>query len=276
MTPNPGNPQPSAARPLPPPPAMRSPSGGGGGSGGWIAGLAIGLGLTVVLGLVVMVVGYSWVKKKEADVRRGWNLVPVVVAATDIPEGTVVTFDMISQRQVPEQFVTSSVVKPDSANYVVNQKVLVPLQAGDLLLWSEFETTKAAEKLATKVPDGYRLFAVAAPRVAAAGGWIRPNDHVDVVAVFPSSKTKEQVARTVLQGVTVFATGRITASTNVNLVSEDRREYEEVTLLVDPAQAEKLALFARIGALSLALRNPNDKAEATSRPELTVAGATAP
>ena len=51
----------------------------------------------------------------------------MVVASVDVGEGTVITFDMISQRSVPEQFVTSSVVKPDSASYVVNQKVLVPV-----------------------------------------------------------------------------------------------------------------------------------------------------
>src|SRR5256714_954135 len=107
--------------------------------------------IAAALGLCAGVVAYSAIKKKEADVRRGWNLVPVVVAATDITEGTVVSFDMISQRSVPEQFVTSSVVKPDSASYVVNQKVLVPVQAGDPLLWSQFETTKAAERLSTKV-----------------------------------------------------------------------------------------------------------------------------
>src|SRR6476646_7792759 len=94
------------------------------------------LAIAASLALISGVVAYSAIKKKEADVRRGWNLVPVVVAADDIPEGTVVTFDMVSQRSVPEQFITSSVVKPDSASYIVNQKVLVPLQAGDPLLWS--------------------------------------------------------------------------------------------------------------------------------------------
>src|SRR5437764_3563118 len=78
--------------------------------------------VALVLGLFAGIVAYSAIKKKEADVRRGWNLVPVVVAAVDIAEGTVVTFDMISQRSVPEQFVTSSVVKPDSASYVVKDR----------------------------------------------------------------------------------------------------------------------------------------------------------
>jgi len=107
--------------------------------------------VALALGLLAGIVAYSAIKRKETEVRKGWNLVPVVVAVDDITEGTVVTFDMISQRSVPEQFVTSSVVKPDSASYVVNQKVLVPLQRGDPLLWSQFETTKAAERLSTKI-----------------------------------------------------------------------------------------------------------------------------
>lgn len=69
-------------------------------------------------------------------------LVPVVVAAVDIAAGEMVTMEKISQRSAPRRLVTSSVVKPDSASYVVNQKLLVPVLAGDLLLWSQFETTK--------------------------------------------------------------------------------------------------------------------------------------
>src|SRR5438876_2510459 len=138
--------------------------------------------VALVLGLLAGVVAYSAIKKKEADVRRGWNLVPVVVAAVDIPEGTVVTFDMISQRSVPEQFVTSSVVKPDSASYIVNQRVLVPVQAGDPLLWSQFETTKAAERLSSLVKEDGRIVSIKVAPEAAVGGWVRPNDHVDVIA----------------------------------------------------------------------------------------------
>src|SRR3954452_24292822 len=106
--------------------------------------------VALVLGLFAGIVAYSAIKKKEADVRRGWNLVPVVVAAVDISEGTVVTFDMISQRSVPEQYLPRPVPKPVSASYGVNQKVLVPVQAGAPLLWSEFENTKGAERVSSK------------------------------------------------------------------------------------------------------------------------------
>jgi pilus assembly protein CpaB len=191
-------------------------------------------------------------------VRRGWNLVPVVVAAQDVPEGTVITFDMISQRSVPEQFVTSSVVKPDSANYVVNQKVLVPLQQGDPLLWSQFETTKAAERLSTKVQKKGRAITIEAKSTTAVGGWIRPNDHVDVIGTFRDPQTDENVAVTLLQNVIVLATGKITGTTNVNLIPEGQRNYSDISLLVIPEEAEILVLAQELGNLTLSLRNEDD------------------
>jgi pilus assembly protein CpaB len=214
--------------------------------------------VALVLGLLAGVVAYSAIKKKESDVRRGWNLVPVVVAAQDIPEGTVVSFDMISQRSVPEQFVTSSVVKPDSATYVVNQKVLVPLQAGDPLLWSQFETTKAAERLSTKVQKKGRAITIEAKQTTAVGGWVRPNDHVDLIGTFRDPQTDENVAVTLLQNVIVLATGKITGTTNVNLIPESQREYSNISLLVIPEEAEILVLAQELGNLTLSLRNEDD------------------
>jgi pilus assembly protein CpaB len=214
--------------------------------------------VALVLGLLAGIVAWSAIKKKEADVRRGWNLVPVVVAAQDVPEGTVITFDMISQRSVPEQFVTSSVVKPDSANYVVNQKVLVPLQQGDPLLWSQFETTKAAERLSTKVQKKGRAITIEAKATTAVGGWIRPNDHVDVIGTFRDPQTDENVAVTLLQNVIVLATGKITGTTNVNLIPEGQRNYSDISLLVIPEEAEILVLAQELGNLTLSLRNEDD------------------
>lgn len=214
--------------------------------------------VALVLGLLAGVIAYSAIKKKEADVRRGWNLVPVVVAAQDIPEGTVITFEMISQRSVPEQFVTSSVVRPDSASYVVNQKVLVALQAGDPLLWSQFETTKAAERLSTKVQRKARAITIEAKSTTSVGGWIRPNDKVDVIGTFRDPQTDESVAVTLLQNVIVVATGKITGTTNVNLIPESQREYNNISLMVLPEEAEILVLAQDLGSLTLTLRNEDD------------------
>jgi pilus assembly protein CpaB len=214
--------------------------------------------IALALGLLAGAFAYIGIRKKEADVRRGWNLVPVIVAASEIPEGATVTFDMISQRSVPEQFVTSSVVRPDSASYVVNQKVLVALQAGDPLLWSQFETTKAAERLSSKVQKKGRAITIEAGRTSAVGGWVRPNDHIDIIGTFRDPATNESTAVTLLQNVIVLATGKITGTTNVNLIPESQREYSNVSLLVLPEEAEILVLAEEQGSLTLSLRNEDD------------------
>ncbi|MFT3837199.1 MAG: SAF domain-containing protein [Myxococcaceae bacterium] len=121
---------------------------------GALAGLA--------MGCIAGGAGAWVVKSRMVEKASEWLLVPVVVAAVDIDEETVVTFDMISQRSVPQRFATKSVVKPDSASYVVNQKVHAPLKAGDPLLWSEFENNPCndAVEAAAKSKPGSKNLAV--------------------------------------------------------------------------------------------------------------------
>ena len=42
----------------------------------------------------------------------------------------------------PKRLVTSSVVRPENTRYIVNQPLVVPVRAGDMLLWSQFEQMK--------------------------------------------------------------------------------------------------------------------------------------
>jgi Flp pilus assembly protein CpaB len=93
--------------------------------------------------------------------------VAIVVAAVDIPAGTVVTFDMISQRSVDASLAVSAIVKPDSASYIVNQKVLAPMLAGDMMRWSLFETTKGGELCPATKGDAVAQVGEARARVLA-------------------------------------------------------------------------------------------------------------
>lgn len=107
---------------------------------GFIGGLLAGVVAGCFAGSILFGGGgYVLAQKRIRDARHGWNLNPIVVAAEDIPKGTVLTFDVISQRSVPEQFVTSSIVKPDSASYIVNQTTAIDIHAGDPIRWVDFE-----------------------------------------------------------------------------------------------------------------------------------------
>jgi len=214
--------------------------------------------VALALGLLAGVLAYTAIKTKEAAVREGWTPVAVVVAKRDIPQGTVITADMMANRRVPEQFVTSSVVKPDKASFVEGSKVLVPLQAGDPLLWSQFASTKDGERLSTKVQKKGRAITIDASPKTSVGGWIRPNDHVDLIGTFRDPQTNDTVAVTLLQNIIVLATGKITGTTNVNLLPEADRDYTNITLLVIPEEAEIITLAQELGSLTVSLRNEDD------------------
>lgn len=131
---------------------MKTQEGRGASFARVLAGGVVGF----LLGAFVMnVAGHGAESRQKAaeEPLAGAQLVPVVVAAMDLPEGTAVTFDHLQQRSAPQQLVTSSVVKPDSASYIVNAKLLVPVQKGDMLLWSQFETKPDTSKAPASASD---------------------------------------------------------------------------------------------------------------------------
>lgn len=68
------------------------------------------------------------------------DTVEVLVAARDLPEGTVVTKKDFVARAYPSARATSSLVKPASVEYLVGQRMLVPALAGDPIFWASLET----------------------------------------------------------------------------------------------------------------------------------------
>jgi pilus assembly protein CpaB len=194
----------------------------------------------------------------ENRVKKGWNLVPVVVAAADLPEGTTIGLESISQRAVPEQFVTSSVVRPDSTEYVVNQRLLVPVQAGDPLLWTQFEASRVGERLSRKIQKKARALAIRASSTMAVGGWVTPNDRIDIIASFSKPNSQERTAVTLLNDVPVISAGKITATSLASQRERDK-EFQDVTVLVIPEEAEIITLAARMARLKFTLRGEDSE-----------------
>jgi pilus assembly protein CpaB len=223
------------------------------------------------LGTIAFVVSYSGLRRAQANATVGWNLIPVVVAAADVSEGTEITLELLTRRSIPEQFVTSSVVSPDSASYLIGQRVLVPLQAGDPLMWSQFSSTRAAEQLSTKILQRTRALTIAASGTAAVGGWVRPNDHVDLILSFRHPESNQQVASTIMQNALVLATGQVTGTTRPSEVSGAQRTYGDVTLVVMPEEAELLVLAQQLGTITMTLRNDADLDLVTDNKHATVA-----
>ena len=112
-------------------------------------GLGLNLGAGLLLGLLVGLGGSTlYAQRQGRAARAGWNLVPVLVAAADLGEGTVVTFDDVAQRAVPEEFVTDSLVRPSDANAFVGQRLLMGVKAGDVLMWTMLASAHGPKTIA--------------------------------------------------------------------------------------------------------------------------------
>ncbi|MBK7861570.1 MAG: Flp pilus assembly protein CpaB [Archangiaceae bacterium] len=219
--------------------------------------------LPFVMAAVLLVFGaaaaFAVVRNSEREIRKPWALVPVAVAAVNIPEGTTVTFDMISKRDVPEQFATISVVKPEQVNFITNQRIMVAVQAGDPLLWSEFESSMKAERLSTRVQKRARAYTIDAEDIVSVGGWLRPGDHVDlVVTLGQGTDDPQRIAATTLQNLIVLSTGKATPRVSLEQLKPQEQHYNNVSVLALPEEIEMLALTSARASYQLILRHPED------------------
>jgi len=113
---------------------------------GWTTGLIAGglIGFIAASGLGgigVLALG----KREYSRARAGWNLVPVIVYNQDLAAGTAVTFDVVSQRSIPEQFVTASIITPNDASRMIGARLAQPVQAGDPATWQGLADGKGKE-----------------------------------------------------------------------------------------------------------------------------------
>jgi pilus assembly protein CpaB len=216
--------------------------------------------IALALGIIAALVAYYGIKAKEKQVRAGWNTVKILCAEQDIAEGTELDRDMVSVRDMPEQFVTESFIRIEEDNSTKHdlpfgQRVLVPLKKGDPILITHFEATREAE-FSTMINQKGRAVTIETQEKQSVGQWVKPNDHVDIVGTFRDSSNNELKTVTLMQNVLVLATGHINA--NTAFVPEDDKKYQNVTVLTLPEEAEMLALAQETGTLTLLLRNPED------------------
>ncbi|MFI5013055.1 MAG: Flp pilus assembly protein CpaB [Hyphomicrobiales bacterium] len=122
--------------------------------------------------------------------------------------------------------------------------------------------------LAAILPGGKRAFAISIdPQgTSSAGTLILPNDHVDVVQIYKDMGASKAAgtdifsSQTLLQNIRVLAIGPNIEEKNGERVAVG----QTATLELDPQQVMIVALAARTGSLTLALRSVVDAAAVTA------------
>lgn len=204
-------------------------------------------------------------RAKEERVREEWELVEILVAAEDVEEGEEMRGRQMVVAEMPGRFVSQSMVRPAHADTIAGQRVVVPLRKGDPILWSHFRNATEEGRLSERILQRTRAVTVNVTEKSSVGGFVQPNDHVDVLATFRDPGSQEMVTVTLLHNVIVLATGS----------AADReggwgRGYSDVSLLVLPEEAELLVLAQEMGNITLVLRHPDEVDTERNRGRATV------
>ncbi|WP_261816784.1 Flp pilus assembly protein CpaB [Vibrio gallicus] len=201
--------------------------------------------LSVVFGLGAVMVAKQWMEgqtqpqvKVETIERH-----PVVIAAVDIPEGTVIEAKHLAKKQLEVAWIDSTVVKDygQLEGMVAKNQVF----AGQIIHISHFGGPNEGASLAVLIPEDKRALTIRVNDVIGVAGFLLPGNKVDIL------NTRNNRTSTVLKNIRVLAVDQ-TARTNDNKPIIVRA----VTLEVTPREAEKLLTENSRGTIQLALRNP--------------------
>ncbi|AMJ62333.1 Flp pilus assembly protein CpaB [Bosea sp. PAMC 26642] len=200
--------------------------------------------------------------------REALPTVPVLVASADIPVGNTVAAGDVRWIDWPLASVPAGVIRKDEAPEAVTelsgQLARFAILGSEPVRREKLIRTDGTGFLSAVLPAGRRAVAITTDARGAntAGGFILPNDRVDVIRTFREDSTGGQsenyLSETTLTNVRVLAIGQNIQERNGEKVVVG----ETATLELDPRQVEVVVQAQKTGALSLALRSLKDAGQA--------------
>ena len=186
--------------------------------------------------------------------------VDVLVATKDLQMGDKLAEVMV-WKPWPRDGVTELMIsrdkKPDALKEMATARLRIPIFKDEPIISKKVLLPGAGGFMSANLPKGMRAEAVAISAKTSAGGFILPNDRVDVILTKKSSDSRNS---TIVKSETVVSNVRVLA---VNQVFKQATEGDQVsvekgetaTLELTPLQSEVLATVQSSGELSLALRS---------------------
>lgn len=185
----------------------------------------------------------------------------IMVASHDLPLGRVLSADDIGWQSWPEQSLAPFMIHRDNkaASDVVGAIVRGSFYAGEPLRAERLIKGANSGFLSAVLPSGMRAVAITidAQGSTSAGGFVLPNDRVDVIRTVRgggNAGAESYTSETLLTNVKVLAIGQNVQDKN----GTPTQVGTTATLELDPVQTETVILAQRSGQLSLALRSMQD------------------
>lgn len=189
--------------------------------------------------------------------------VGVLVASSNIEAGRPVAPDLVRWQAWPKSTVDSSFitqdVNPNPEQVVKGTVSRAPILAGEPLTNTKIVHSEAAGVMAAMLTPGMRAVSIPITTESGAGGFILPNDRVDVLLTVQISDNPRMFgSHSILHDVRVLAVDQTYTQ------DKDQKTVlaKTATLELSPKQAEMLDAAAATGAVSLTLRPLGETATA--------------
>lgn len=222
--------------------------------------------VAIAMGALAFVLTHVYIRAEREALFASAKRVAIVVAREDLAVGTVLTSQNLRTQEVFETGVGRQVFRADQLRFLIGKTLRYPLRANSPVDWVHVGANlDELQGLAATIRSGMRAISIPVSNETAVSGLVRPNDTVDILGTFNfmdenNPGEMKTVTFTVLQDVTILATGQETARAELEITAGRRRSsYSTVTISVFPEEAELLAFAMNVkGTLTLSLRNPND------------------
>lgn len=233
------------------------------------------LGIAVVAGglAAILAGGLDRQEAPPAPVAR-LDTVDVLVAKTDIGIGQTLGDQDVQWQPWPTAAMSPAFLRrnerPEAIAEFAGAVARTPIAAGEPVRESKLIRVKGSGYMAAILPAGMRAVSTEISPETGAGGFILPNDRVDVLLTRRDRESERatgietHVSETVLPDVRVLAIDQLVEEKNGQKVVVGRTATLELT----PRQAETLAVSKQMGSLSLALRSLADSDPTKDRGEV--------
>jgi pilus assembly protein CpaB len=187
--------------------------------------------------------------------------VDVLVATKNLQMGEKLIGGSVGWQNWPKasvsSFMITSEAQPDAKTKYETARARAAIFEGEPILDKKLVMPNESGFMSAILPKGMRAISVVVSAETGAGGFILPNDRVDVLLTRKldgGANQKAAASETVLTNVRVLAIDQ-----TFRPKGEEDKEYvvadKTATLELDPRQAEVISMAQDIGQLSLALRS---------------------
>jgi pilus assembly protein CpaB len=195
----------------------------------------------------------------------------VLVARGDIALGQTITPDDMQWQSWPSATTSSSFIRrnerADAQTALVGSIARSPFLAGEPIRETKLVKGNGSGFMAAILPTGMRAISTEISPETGAGGFILPNDKVDVILTKREKNADKSGTNDVVNAEIILTNIRVLA---IDQTVEEKNGQKVVvgktaTLELKPEQAEQLARSRQSGTLSLALRSLVDANKAETK-----------